>query len=111
MGRKDHDNRLALGVRALRLAVLGSDAVTPPEARRAAFDGSSEEPVVARFVALVQRQAYRLTDADVSALTARGLSEDEVFEFAVAAAVGVAQEHLDAGLALLEKSGNGDAPS
>ena len=60
---------------------------------------------MARFVSFVRRQAYRVTDADVSALTTRGLSEDEIFEIAVAAAVGVAQEQLDAGLALLETEG------
>ena len=66
---------------------------------------------MARFVSLVQRQAHRVTDADVSALTAWGLSDDAIFEITVAAAAGAAQESLDAGLALLEQSGNGDAPS
>jgi alkylhydroperoxidase family enzyme len=52
-----------------------------------------------------------VTDADVSALTTLGLSEDAVFEITVAAAMGAATERLDAGLAMLDSSGSDDAPA
>ena len=49
----------------------------------------------AAYVAKVRRAAYTVTDADVDALRAAGLGEEEIFELTIAAA-------LDAGLARLE---------
>ena len=46
----------------------------------------------------VRRHAYRFTDAQVEALRAAGLAEDEIFELTVAAAVGAGLERLDAGM-------------
>jgi alkylhydroperoxidase family enzyme len=49
----------------------------------------------------VRRHAYRVTDGQVEALRAAGLSEDEVFELTVAAAVGAGLDRLDAGMRTL----------
>jgi len=55
----------------------------------------------AAYAATVRRHAYRVTDAQVEALRAAGLSEDDIFELTVAAAVGAGLARLDAGLQAL----------
>jgi alkylhydroperoxidase family enzyme len=44
----------------------------------------------------VRAKAYTVTDADVDALREAGLSEDEIFEQTVAAAIGEGLRRLDA---------------
>jgi alkylhydroperoxidase family enzyme len=62
-----------------------------------------EQPAAARaYLEKVRLHAYRVTDGDVEALLATGLSEDEVFEATVAAAVAAGLERFDAGLRTLE---------
>jgi alkylhydroperoxidase family enzyme len=61
-----------------------------------------ERPQTARgYLETVRRHAYRVTDGQVAELRAVGLSEDEVFELTVAAAVGAGLERLEAGLRTL----------
>src|SRR5581483_652374 len=49
----------------------------------------------------VRRSAYSITDADVEAVRVAGVSEDEIFEQTVAAAIGQGFRRLDAGLEAL----------
>jgi alkylhydroperoxidase family enzyme len=63
-------------------------------------------PVLAPYVDKVARHAYQVTDGDLAALAAAGLSEDAVFEVTVAAATGAGLARLERGLAALK----GDAP-
>jgi alkylhydroperoxidase family enzyme len=56
----------------------------------------------AAYAAPVRRHAYRVTDAQVEALRAAELSEDDIFELTVAAAVGAGLERLAAGLRTLQ---------
>ena len=61
-----------------------------------------EQPEAARaYVEKVRQHAWRVTDADVEALRAAGLSEDEIFEATVAAAVSSGLDRLEAGLRTL----------
>ncbi len=61
------------------------------------------EPVAARaYLEKVRRRAYAITDRDVEELEAAGLSENEIFEQTVAAAVGVGLARLTVGLEALE---------
>ena len=53
------------------------------------------------YLEMVRRHAYRVTDDDVERLKSAGLSEDEIFEHTVAAAVAAGLERLDAGLRAL----------
>jgi alkylhydroperoxidase family enzyme len=73
-----------------------------PEARREAFDGAPADPMIGRYVDLVRRHAYRITDGDVAALRGAGLGDDAIFELTAAAAMGAGMERLRAGLALLD---------
>jgi alkylhydroperoxidase family enzyme len=104
---KRHLDRLGHAALDLHDAVLESDpaltsASTSGQLRRDAYNGVLEEPVLARYVAMVREHAYRVTDADIKALRAYGLSDDAIFELTVAAALGEAQRRLAAGLALLD---------
>jgi alkylhydroperoxidase family enzyme len=64
---------------------------------RAVVAGTPPAPsVLAPYLTKVAECAYRVTDADVEALTAAGLSEDEIFEQTVAAAISQGLRRLDA---------------
>ena len=69
---------------------------------RNASQPDREQPETARaYVEKVRQHAWRVTDADVEALRAAGLSEDEIFEATVAAAVSAGLDRLEAGLRTL----------
>jgi alkylhydroperoxidase family enzyme len=53
---------------------------------------------MASYLAKVRTGAYAVTDADVEALEAAGLTEDEIFEQTVAAVVGEGFRRLDAAM-------------
>lgn len=64
---------------------------TAPDAARALVDK-------------IARNAWKVTDEDVAAAKTAGVSEDEIFELAVAAALGQATRQLDAALAALDEA-------
>jgi alkylhydroperoxidase family enzyme len=72
--------------------------VTDPieELRASAAALRRDEPAMASYLEQVRTRAYSLTDADLDALKAAGLSEDEIFEQTVAAAVAEGLRRLDA---------------
>ena len=53
-------------------------------------------PAAGAYLAKVRAKAYAITDADVDGLRAAGVSEDEIFEQTVAAAIGEGLRRLDA---------------
>jgi alkylhydroperoxidase family enzyme len=69
--------------------------------REAARRDRAAPEEMAQYLDKVRRNAPTVTDADVEALKAGGLSEDEIFEQTVATAVAAGLERLDAGLAAL----------
>jgi alkylhydroperoxidase family enzyme len=54
------------------------------------------------YLEKVHLHAYKVTDADVEALKAAGLSEDEIFEQTVAAAIAEGLHRLDAAERVIE---------
>ena len=48
------------------------------------------------------RHAYRITDKDIASARDSGLSEDQVFEIVVCAAIGEATRQYDSAFAALE---------
>jgi len=66
--------------------------------RSAADPGRAAPEGMDAYLHKVRRQAYRVTDADVEALRARGFSEDEIFEQTVSVAVAEGLARLDAAL-------------
>jgi len=73
-----------------------------PIKRGAAFNNSGFAGAVGALVDKVARHAFRVTDEDVTDARESGLSEDEVFEIVVCAAVGQATRQYDTALAALE---------
>jgi alkylhydroperoxidase family enzyme len=71
-------------------ALRANVASTPPPA-----------PVLAAYLEKVRTRAYKVTDADVDRLKAAGLSEDEIFEQTVAAAIAEGLRRLDAAAAVI----------
>jgi alkylhydroperoxidase family enzyme len=59
-------------------------------------------PALAAYLDKVRRRAYTVTDRDVAALKSAGVSEDEIFEQTVAAAIGEGLRRLDAAEAVLD---------
>jgi alkylhydroperoxidase family enzyme len=95
--------------RELVSRVLDSEASAPPGRRRAAFDNAGLDGAVQTLVEKVAARSYAVTDDDVAAARAAGLSEDQVFEVVVCAAVGAAdRQYTNAMAALAEATEVGD---
>jgi hypothetical protein len=84
-----------------RRILEGAGKVSPSE-RRAAFQNSGLAKPLAALVNKVARHAYRVTDEDITAAKLSGLTEDQVFEIVVCAAIGQATRQYDTALAALE---------
>ncbi len=93
--------------RELVARVLESSAVAPPGLRRSAFDNAGLDEPVRTLVAKVAARSYAVTDEDVAAVRAAGLSEDQVFEVVVCAAIGAADRRYVNGLAALTEATGG----
>ena len=87
--------------RELVTRVLGSGGTAPPEMRRAAFDDAEMNEPLRSLVNKVARHADQVTDDDIGAVRAAGLSEDQIFEVAVCAAIGQADREYNNALAAL----------
>ena len=71
----------------------------PIEQLRATVAAAAPEPpALAPYLEKVRSRAYTVTHADVAALVAAGISEEEIFEHTVAVAVAEGLRRLDAGL-------------
>ena len=84
---------------ALVARILDGAGEAPQAQRRAAFDNSGLTGPVATLVDKVARHAHRVTDEDFAAVRAAGLTEDQVYELVVCAAVGEATRQLETALA------------
>ncbi len=69
--------------------------------REAAQPGRAEPPAARAYLEQVRRGAFTITDGDVAELRHAGLSEEDIFELTVAAAVAVGLDRLSAGLGAL----------
>jgi hypothetical protein len=80
--------------------ILSGDGRASRDDRKAAFDNASKHPLVEK----VAHSAWEITDEDIAAARAAGLSEDQIFELAVCAAIGQAARQHDNALAALEQA-------
>jgi len=88
--------------KALIARVLEGDGMAPRPARRAAFDNAELTQPLSTLVDKVARHAYKVTDEDIAAARTSGLSEDQIFEIVVCAAIGQAMRQYDAAHAALD---------
>ncbi|HKH51936.1 MAG TPA: hypothetical protein VKA77_09100 [Mycobacterium sp.] len=87
--------------RALIARVLDGDGKAPTELRRAAFDNAGLGEPTRTLIDKVAHHAYRVTDEDVAAVRTAGLTEDQIFEIVVCAAIGQASRQYENALAAL----------
>lgn len=69
--------------------------------REAAQPERPVPPAATAYLAKVRAGAYAVTDGDVADLREAGLTEDEIFELTVSAAVRVGLDRLGAALAVV----------
>ena|ERR1700676_3321162 len=87
--------------KTLASRILEGEAKASPSERRAAFNNSGLAEPAGTLVDKVAKHAYRVTDEDIAAARDSGLSEDQVFEIVVCAAIGEATRQYDTALAAL----------
>ena len=87
--------------------VLEGDGHASTELRRAAFANQGALGPARTLLDKVARNAYKVTDEDIAEAKAGGLAEDEIFELAVAAALGQATRQLAAARAALAAATTG----
>jgi alkylhydroperoxidase family enzyme len=88
--------------KALTSRILEGDGNASPYERRAAFNNSGLAEAAGTLVDKVAKHAYRVSDEDITAARDSGLSEDQVFEIVVCAAIGQATRQYDTALAALD---------
>lgn len=88
--------------KALIARILKGAGHASPAQRRAAFDNAGLDPPLSTLIEKVAKNAHTVTDEDINAAKAFGLSEDQIFEIGVCAAVGQAVRQHDNALAALE---------
>lgn len=81
--------------------VLDGTGEAPPALRRTAFENAGLDEPLRTLIDKVANRAYQVTDDDVAAVRAAGLSEDQVFEVVVCAAIGQANRQYGSALAAL----------
>ena len=87
---------------ALTSRILEGEGKASPSDRRAAFNNNGLAEPLGTLADKVARHAHRITDEDIAATRKSGLSEDQVFEIVVCAAIGQATRQYDAALAALK---------
>jgi hypothetical protein len=86
---------------ALQDRVLNGEGRASPEQRARAFSNVGLSQPLDGLLGKVATRPTQVTDADFAAARAAGLSEDELFELVICAAVGQSTRLYDAGLAAL----------
>ena len=105
----DEDKKRAAH-RALVDRVLNGEGRASPEQRARAFSNAGIPEPLDGLIDKVATRPAQVTDADFAAALASGLSEDELFELVISAAVGQSARLHEAGLAALaEATANGGA--
>jgi alkylhydroperoxidase family enzyme len=93
--------------RELVARVRDSDARAPRELRQAAFDNAGLDEPLRTLVGKVAVNSGGVTDDDVAAVRAAGLTEDQIFEIMVCAAIGQADRQYDSARAALAAAMDG----
>ena len=86
--------------------VLGNPGTAPKELRQKAFDKTGLDDPLGTLVEKVAHRSDAVTDEDIAAARSAGLSEDQIFEIVVCAAIGQAdRQYTSACAALSEAAG------
>jgi hypothetical protein len=88
--------------RVLTSRILEGDGKASTVARQAAFNNSGLAEPLSTLVNKVARHADSVTDDDFTATEVSGLSEDQIFEIVVCAAIGQATRQYETAIAALD---------
>jgi alkylhydroperoxidase family enzyme len=88
--------------KALVTRILEGDGKASRAQRRAAFDNAELPNPMNVLIDKVTKHACEVTDEDIAAARASGLSEDQIFEMVVCAAIGQASRQYTTALGALE---------
>jgi hypothetical protein len=101
MNKMPTEDKKRTAHKALVTWVLEGDGRASRAWRRAAFDNTGLSEPLRTLINKVAKQPTRVTDEDVAAVKASGLSEDQIFELVVCAAIGQATRQYRTGLEAL----------
>jgi hypothetical protein len=90
--------------KAFAARILEGDGKESHGQRRAAFANAGLAEPLNTLIGKVAKHAYKITDEEIAAVRASGLSEDQIFELVVCAAVGQAARQCDAALTALAEA-------
>jgi len=93
---------------ALVHRILNGQGKAPASERQSAFSNIGLSGPVAKLVEKVVDDPAAVTDDDIDATKATGLTEDQVFELIVCAAVGQATRHYDAAMTAVAAATKGN---
>lgn len=93
---------IAQAHQALIERILEGDGRASHAQRRAAFHNAGLAAPLSALIEKVAKHASQITDEDIAAAQAASLSEDQIFEIVVCAAVGQATRQYDRAMAALE---------
>ena len=88
--------------KAVLSRILEGDGRASYSQRRAAFDNAGLAEPLSTLIGKVAKHAYKVTGEDIAAARASGLSEDQIFEIVVCAAIGQATRQYETALAALD---------
>jgi alkylhydroperoxidase family enzyme len=104
-GRMSKPRAPSIVFEALVDRVLRGAGVTTPEERAAAAGTGPVTGPAAAVIEKVRRWAHKITDEDIAALKAAGMTDDAIYELTIAAAAGVAKRRLDAAMEAIHAAG------
>ena len=87
--------------KALVTGILEGDGKASRAYRRAAFDNARLAEPWSSLCNKIAERAHEVTDADIAAARASGLTEDQIFEILVCAAVGQSTRQYETAIAAL----------
>jgi len=88
--------------KAVVARILEGDGRASHAQRGAAFNNTGLAEPLRTLVGKVAMHAFNVTDQDIAAARASGLTEDQIFEIVVCAAIGQAKRQYDTALEALE---------
>lgn len=86
--------------------ILEGNGTASPEQRLAAFQNTGLSEPLSTMIDKVANCAYKITDKDIDALKASAISEDQIFELVICAAVGQATRQYNNALKALAEVSN-----
>jgi len=87
--------------------ILGPKGKATQTDRKAAFANAEVPAAVRALIEKVTKNAYKIVDEDIAAAKAQGVTEDQLFELVVCAAIGQASRQYEGAMAALAEATEG----